>query len=328
MIELDVLDPRRDPEPPYWRALVADAGRHAVWSYDLLRIAAWTSRHQLRLSVVHDSGRPAAVVCAVLAGMRAVSRRYASPGMARLGVPAVLVPSASAERGWWFVGEPAPEHRRDLLRHATRGWFRPGVLWLRAGERDRPTIPGAVRLTRPLNPVARVATPWRDVDGWYAALSQSRRADLRRQRRGLRDLECLTGPARDLASAAEFAALLWRNENKYRGGLLSGLAPSPPLPFPYIEALIGQPDVQAITYRDGRDRLLGAGLILDHPEWPLYWRWGALPVRHLYFDSYGRLIEWAIAAGKTGVILGKGKSDLKAALGAELVPSYAIAATP
>jgi hypothetical protein len=100
------------------------------------------------------------------------------------------------------------------------------------------------------------------------------------------------------------------------------------LAFPYVEALLRRRDVVAVTYRDVRDRLQAVGLVIDHPEWPLYWRWGALPIRHAYFDAYTRVLEWAIASGRRGLILGKGKSHLKAALGAELIPSYAVATTP
>ncbi|WP_083982423.1 GNAT family N-acetyltransferase [Actinomadura hibisca] len=328
MTGLEVLDPRHDPEPAYWESLVARAGRRAVWSYDLLRVAAWTARHPLLLTVVRDGDAPAAVVCASLAGVR--GRGYAGPGVPRLSLPTVQVPGSPAERGWWFAGSPSPAERRDLLRRYVRGTRRllghgrPGVLWLRAGEDDRAAVPGAVRLVRPLHPVARLATPWNDIEDWYASLPRSRRGDLRRQRRGLAHLDCRLGPARELTTGAEAAALLWRNEDKYRGGPF----PSPPLPLPYVEAMVARPDVLAVAYRDARDRLVGVGLLLDHPRWPLYWRWGALPARHLYFDAYTRLMEWAVGAGRTGIILGKGKPSLKASLGAELEPSYAIAAAP
>ncbi|MBW8481166.1 hypothetical protein [Actinomadura parmotrematis] len=323
---LEVLDPRHDPEPPYWAALAAGAGRRAVWSYDLLRVAAWTARRPLLLTVVRDDGgAPAAVVCTTLAGLAA--RGYAATGVPRLGLPTVQVPGSPAERGWWFAGSRAPAERRALLRRYVRGTRalfgagRPGVLWLRAGAADLPAVPGGLRLVRPLHPVARLAAPWEDVDGWYAALPRSRRADLRRQRRGLSHLDCRVGPAAALTTGAEAAALLWGNEDKYRAGRF----PAPPLALPYLEALVRRPDVLAVTYRDARERLAGVGLVLDHPRWPLYWRWGALPARHLYFDAYTRLLEWAIGAGRAGLVLGKGKPELKASLGAELVPSYAIA---
>ncbi|WP_199486910.1 hypothetical protein, partial [Actinomadura logoneensis] len=211
---------------------------------------------------------------------------------------------------------------RRLRREA--GAAAPGVLWLRAEADDRASVPGAVRLSRPLNPLARLATPWSDPEGWLASLSRSRRTDLRRQRRALSSLDCRVGPARGLVEGREVADLLWRNEAKYESGHL----PSAPLALPYVEALIAHPDAIAIAYRDAAEHLAGIALLLDHPTWPLYWRWGAEPVRHLYFDSYARLLEWAVTHGKNGVILGKGKSDLKAALGAELVPSYAVAAGP
>ncbi|RFU37576.1 hypothetical protein DZF91_32205, partial [Actinomadura logoneensis] len=67
-VTVEVADPRHDPEPDGWRELAGSARRRAVWSYDLLRTAAWASRHPVLLAVAREAGRPVAAVSAVLAG--------------------------------------------------------------------------------------------------------------------------------------------------------------------------------------------------------------------------------------------------------------------
>ncbi|MEO5877063.1 MAG: hypothetical protein ABIS86_17910, partial [Streptosporangiaceae bacterium] len=203
-----------------------------------------------------------------------------------------------------------------------------GVLWREVGDLDSGSLPGRIRPARPLNPVARLALPWADRDGWLASLGRSRAVDLRRQ---LRQVEAdpsvvtATGPARGLVAGAEIAALKRENDLKYGGRL----AP-PPLPTAYLEALVGLDETVAITFRDPAGRLIAVGLILDHPAWPLFLLWGALPVgrggrRHLYFVAMAEAVGWSIARHGEGLVLGKGKAALKRDLGADFVPCRAVA---
>ncbi|MEV0400959.1 hypothetical protein [Actinoallomurus sp. NPDC050550] len=331
-VELEVLDPRHDPEPVYWRELLAASRRRAVWEYDQLGIAAWTARSPLLLFVLHDGSAPVGAVCATLLGPRRHRGSYAPPtGGPRVGVLQVALPGTNAERGWWFADDLAPRDRRTLLttyaglmrRRLGRTWR--GLVWRQAGAADLPSLPGRVRLVHAVHPVARLPITWPNVEGWLGSLRPGRTGDLRRQLRQITaDATVLPamGPARELVTALEVALLRRENELKYDAA---------PLPVPYIEGLIRQEGTLAVTYRDLTGRLLGVGLVLDHPGWPLYLTWGALPVRrggrrHLYFDGMTRVIGWAIGAGKAGVVLGKGKPELKSDLGAELLPTYAIAA--
>ncbi len=328
-VDLEVLDPRHDPEPPYWRAL--SAGRRAVWSYDQLRVAAWTGRFPMRLTVLHADGEPVGAVCAALLGLPARHGAYApATGGPRAGVLHVALPGTNAERGWWFSGAPDEETRRELLsaystlmrRRLGRSWR--GVVWRQARTADLPAVPGRFRLVRPVYPVARLRVAWPTVDGWYASLRRGRAEDLRRQLRAVSaspGLVTSLGPARDLVTATEVALLRRENELKYDAA---------PLSLPYIEGLLRHDDTLAVAYRDRDERLLAIGLVLDHPAWPLYLTWGALPLRrgglrHLYFDGIARVVGWAAANGKAGLVLGKGKPELKSDLGAELLPAYAIA---
>src|SRR5439155_26876369 len=95
------------------------------------------------------------------------------------------------------------------------------------------------------------------------------------------------------------------------------------------QAALPHRDVCAVAYRERSGRLLGAGVILDHLRRPLWLSWGAEPVeeggrRNLYFDLFGRVVELTVAQGRQAIVLGKGMADLKADLGARLVPQYAV----
>jgi hypothetical protein len=333
-ISLEVLDPRHDPEPAYWRHLQARTARPASWSYELLRLASWNRRVPLLVSVLRDGDALCGVVCAGLPGTAWRPGAFAPPhGRPALSILDVFVPLTSAEPGWWLAAETG-ERRAELLAayatgmRAELGRHHRGVLWREVGDVDSGALPGRVRLARPLNPVARLVTPWDDRDGWLASLGKSRTVDLRRQ---LRQIEAdpsvvsAMGPARALVKGAEIADLKRENELKYSGRL----AP-PPLPVSYLEALIGLDEAVAITFRDTAGRLIAVSLILDHPAWPLFLMWGALPVgrggrRHLYFVAMAEAVGWTIARRGKGLVLGKGKAALKRDLGADFVPCRAVA---
>jgi hypothetical protein len=250
-----------------------------------------------------------------------------------LSILDVFTPLTSAEPGWWLAAETG-EGRAELLAAYARamraelGRNHRGVLWREVGDLDSRALPGRVRLARPLNPVARLATPWDDRDGWLASLGKSRTVDLRRQLRQVESdssVMSVMGPARVLVKGAEIAALKRENELKYSGRLTP-----PPLPVAYLEALIGLEEAIAITFRDTAGRLIAVSLILDHPAWPLFLMWGALPVgrggrRHLYFVAMAEAVGWSIARHRKGLVLGKGKADLKRDLGADFIPCRAVA---
>lgn len=325
--DVDVLDPRHDAEPAYWEELRSRAGQYDIWAWPLVRIAAWTSPEPLLIGVLVDGSRPLGAVCATLTG--AGRRRYAPVARrARVGILDVHAPLAPTHPGWWFADVPEAPLRRALYRAYVRRMRREfgsacrGVLWRHALGEEIPLLPGHLRLTRPLNPVARLATPWPDVSGWYASLPAGRRKDLRRQQRRVADLTVRTGPAAEVVTALDVARLRDENDAKYRQRRT-------PLAVPYLDALIHREGTIAFEYRAG-DRPLAVCLLLDHPHWPLPHVWGALPEErggrpHLYFDLYARLVGWAVRSGRDGLLLGKGQTAVKRDLGAELVANYAVA---
>ncbi|MEV0592161.1 hypothetical protein [Nonomuraea cavernae] len=331
-LTLRTFDPRHDPEPDGWERLRAAAGQSVTWRYDLLRAYAWAAQAPLLLTVLSRAGTPVGAVAASLRGVRPRRGAYAD-GRDPAGLLDVHAPANRSQKGWWFTGDPTPGERRELLSGYLRGVRRElglgwrGVVWREVSPGEPEHLPGRVKVSLPTEPLARLATPWAGIEEWYALLDRARRDSLRRRARSFAaDLSIRVGPARDLVAPAEAAGLRARNDLKHR----SALFPVAPLPLPYLEALVGGEEVVAIAYRDGGGTLLGLSLILDHPAWPICLSWGALLPeeggrKHLYFDGYVRMVEWAIASGKTGLVLGKGQAESKRALGADLVPSAALA---
>ncbi|MEV0151073.1 MULTISPECIES: hypothetical protein [unclassified Nonomuraea] len=333
-LTLQILDPRHDPEPTGWEELRAAAGQCVTWRYDLLRAYAWAAQAPVLLTVLREDGVAVGAVSASLRGLRPHRGAYAD-GRDHAGLIDVHAPGNRSQKGWWFAGDPEPGRLRELLRGYVRGVRRElgagwrSVVWREVSPGQAALLPGLAKLTLPTEPLARLATPWTGIDNWYARLDRARRDSLRRRARGFSadpGLSVQVGPARELVTGYEAAALRAENDLKHRNRLF----PLAPLPLPYLEALVGGDEVVAIAYRDGGGRLLGLSLILDHPRWPVCLSWGALPPedggrKHLYFDGYVRMVEWAIGAGKAGLVLGKGQAEAKRDLGAELVPSSALA---
>jgi hypothetical protein len=331
MIEL--LDPRHDAEPAYWAQLRVRAGLHADWDWPVLRAAAWFRRTPLLVSVLRDAGEITGVVCAAWGGLPARRHAFVSPRHARwLGVLDVRAPGNTALPGWWAAaGFPTSE----LFRRYTTGMRRMlgarcrGVLWRQLSTADVAALPGRVRLVRPTEQVATMHTAGLSTrEEWLATLAGKRRRNLRTVFRSVEsdpDLEVTVGPGRH-ADPVAVAEVLRHNEHKYshRFGPL-------PQATGYLAVLLDRPDVLVFRYTDRTSgALLAVATLLDHPSWPLGRYWSAVPVERggrpgLYFHHYGALITWAMVADRKGVVVGKGRPELKASLGARLVEQYAAA---
>ncbi|MGW4794472.1 hypothetical protein ACWEPC_18905 [Nonomuraea sp. NPDC004297] len=327
-MKVELLDPRHDPEPADWEDLRRAAGQRVTWRYDLLRAYAWAAQAPVLLAVIRHDGRAVGAVSASLRAPRARRDRYAGPRRGVAGVVDVHAPGNRSQKGWWWRDENDP----DLLRVYTRAVRRalgPGwrsMVWREVSDGEDALLPGPLRLRLPTAPLARLSLPWSRLEDWYAVLDPRRRDSLRRRAKTFStELSVRVGAAHELVGPDEAARLRAENDLKHR----SRWSPAPPLPLPYLEALIGSGESIALTYRQG-ERLLGLSLILDHPAWPICLSWGAVPPehggrKHLYFDGYIRMIEWAIGAGRRGLVLGKGQSSVKKDLGADLLPSSAMA---
>jgi hypothetical protein len=205
------------------------------------------------------------------------------------------------------------------------------VLWRQADPADVGALPRRL-IVRATLPVAVLDTPFRDRAEWLATLRGGRRRDLRRLARVLdndNDLIVTTGVAREVVTAAEVARFARLNFDRHptaRAERSTGLRA-----HGWNRALLACDDVVAIAYRTRAGRLLGVGIVLEHPSRPYLMSWGAEPLesggrRHLYFDLYCRTVDLATASRAEAVMLGKGVGELKVDLGARLRPQFAVAA--
>ncbi|WP_033360289.1 GNAT family N-acetyltransferase [Dactylosporangium aurantiacum] len=216
------------------------------------------------------------------------------------------------------------------FRRAARRGTGPGVrglLWRQLGAADDAWLPRP-RYARRTEPLAVLDAP-ASVDAWLAGLGTKRRASVRRTQRLVArdpDLQIRAGTVGDVASPAELAHLTRLNFAKHEASALE--LRSGPRSTLWQEAVAGRDDVHVVAYRDNAGLLLGAAMVLDHPTWPIWLSWGALPAeeggrRHLYFDLFRRLVERVVERRAAGMILGKGMPELKMDLGARLLPQRA-----
>ncbi|HEX6361137.1 GNAT family N-acetyltransferase [Actinophytocola sp.] len=329
----EVLDPRYDAEPAYWRDLRARAGLRAEWAWEVLSAQAWSSRTPLLVSVLRAGAGVEGVVCASWAGLPVRRNGFVDAGRARMvGGLHVRNPGTGSLPGWWAAGVPAVELLRDYtsaMRRALGFGCRGALLrQLTAEEVAQQRTMGRC-LSRPTESLAVLWTSrFSSVAGWVSAMKRSRRFDMRKIIRTV-DADAALVVAVEQGSALdplELAKVLRHNERKYSGRL----APLPQTTG-YLTALLSQPDVLVGTYRDAATGAIEAFIsILDHPAWPVTRHWSSMPATrpdrpNLYLDHYRQLVAYAQANGKEGVIVGRGKPELKASLTAELVPQYAAA---
>ena len=316
-MSFEVLDPRHDAEPPYWPALRQRAGLRADWSWDVLTVQAKTARGPQPIWVRREHGTATALVSADWVG------RF------RVGGLEVRAPGSSALPGWWLAAGQdfralVADYRKTMRREIGIGMR--GVLLRQLGADQVAEVSGRLRVVRRTEDVNVLDTVrFGSREEWLATLAKKRRHNLRTIFRAIDDDPSIE-VRNDLgADPAEVAYLLRHNDVKYRTA--ARLRAS----MGYLERLLGQPEVRTTGYREpAGGALLGVGLVLDHPDWPVWRSWSALPIelggrRNLYFHFYGELVRWAIATGKRGVIIGKGMRSLKKTLGATQVPQYAAA---
>ena len=322
-------NPAVDPEPAGWEALRGRAGLRANWAWPVMRAGVRSGADPLLLAVLSDVRDPIGLVAASVVPPR---RREVSGRWPRLGYLHVQAPQSSALPGWWLAPSTVDE-RRDLVRafrRAARRALGPGVegvLWRQLGDGDPAWLPRP-RYARRTAPLAVLAAP-ASVDAWLAGLRKKRRSSMRHIRKLIAadpDLRVRAGPVGDVVSPAELAGLTRRNFAKHKASDLE--LRSGPRSARWQEAVAGRDDVHVVAYRDNAGLLLGAATILDHPAWPIWLSWGALPAeeggrRHLYFDLFRRLVERVVERGTAGMILGKGMAELKMDLGARLLPQHA-----
>lgn len=315
---IDVLVPGRDPEPGYWSALRERAGLLADWRWDVLVAQAAGTPGRRLVTVVHGDDGPVAVVGADRIG--------------RLGGLHVRSPASATVPGWWLESGTrigalrayAVSMRRNL------GIGCAGVLLRQVGEADARELragrgPIVMRATEP---VWRLSiSDWSDRDDWLRTLGKKRRSSLRTRVRAVDEAVEVSVESGSGIDPVAVANLMRHNEEKYRRFGRIQVRES----AGHLAGLLRSPDVVCMSYRCRESgRLLGIGIVFDHPEWPVWHRWSMVPVdaggvKGLYFGHIVRLVDWALAAGKRGVLLGKGLEEVKVSVGAAPVAQYAVA---
>jgi hypothetical protein len=323
----EVLDPRYDAEPVYWRELRARAELRADWAWDVLAAQAWSARTPFVVSVLRDGTSLAGVVFANWAGLPLRRNGFVGAGRARLvGGLHVRNPGTGSVPGWWTT-QPVGDFLRDYVSTMRRelGLGCGGALLRQLTEAEVATVGRCVSRPTESLAVLRTSAP---VDEWVSAMKRNRRHNMRQIIRAVDRDERLAVSMVPGASLdpLEVATVLRHNEQKYAGRL-------GPLPQTtgYLTALLRQPDVLVGAYRDRDTGALEAFIsVLDHPRWPITRHWSAVPPTradrpNLYMYHFRLLVEHANRTGKEGVIIGRGKPELKQSIGAELIPQYAAA---
>lgn len=334
---IEVLDPRRDAEPAYWTSLRAKAGLRADWSWEVLTAQAWAARTAQPVTVLLEAGEPRGVVSSAWVTGRTRRHRFAGPRVhGRFGGLDVRAPGAGAMPGWWFDGEDGDGGVGRLLEsfvpaiRAELGLGLRGMLVRQVGESGVDSVRGGLRMVRRTEDVAVLdVTPFSGREDWMYSLARKRKQNLRKIFRTFEadsSLAVRIVPGVE-ADPVEIAELLRYNETKHHD------VPIVPLPafVGYLSALLRQPDVHVIEYRETTTgRALAVATLFDHPTSPIARHWAALPPEaggrpNLYFHFYGETVRWAVEAGRPEVVFGKKMAEMKATLGARLVPQYAAA---
>lgn len=326
----ETFDPRYDPEPAYWRELRTRAALRADWAWEVLAVQAWTARTPVYVSVHRDGPAPTGVVFANWAGLPVHRNRFVGTRRARLvGGLHVRHPGTGSVPGWWSDGLPAADFLRDYVAAMRRelGVGCGGALLRQLRTEEVAALGRCV--SRPTEDLAVLRTAaWPTTTDWLRGMKRKRRHNMRQIARTIEESPVLTAavvPGAEL-DPVEVAAVLRHNEKKY-GGRLAPL----PQTTGYLTALLRQPDVVVGAYRAADTGELEAFVsVLDHPRWPVTRHWSARPATrpdrpNLYMDHYRLMVEFAQRTGKEGVIVGRGKPELKRSLCADLVPQFAAA---
>jgi hypothetical protein len=336
MITAEVVDPRTEPEPDGWPGFTRRRALLPVWTFELLRREAWLTRNPPVLVVVRDGGEIVAAVTAMVC--RPGRRRFAASRPPGPHWADAYVPVFGGHPAVVFADGLDVPGRRTAVRVAERALARrlgAGLLGMvyRVVEPDvLPAVSGRGRLVRATLPTTVLRNRWPDVDGWLASLGRERRQGIRRYARKIeRDpsLEVRSGPGRADLDPHELAGLLTAHQVRLGTPRFDHRTP---VAGAYLAELVRRPDVHTLTYRDAADgRLLAFNTLVDHPETPVLHFWAARPVSdggryNLYFDCYLRCVRHMVEHGRPALTAGRGLLEVKASLGFEPQPRYAVVA--
>lgn len=323
-MSVDVFDPALDAEPAGWAGLCAAAVLHAPWDYRLLGTESDRSRHPTRIAMAHQDGIVLGAVVATMVRFRAGLR-----------LVEVHNPWLSGFPGWAFSGQFDLMERRAVLRACERALCRvagigcAGLLYRSVPPDALSLLMGRGRVVRPSMGTAVLDNTFANGADWIASLPRSRRHSIRGQVRKVAadaGLVVRFETARDDLDGAELAELVNRHRDRLGRPKFDSRSP---VSAQYLHELVRRPDVRTLTYHDADGELLAFADLLDHPDVPLYQHWAALAPeeggrKHLYFDSYARMIAQVVSDGRKALAAGRGRLELKASLGLSTRPLWAV----
>ena len=321
-----VVNPLSMAVPAAWDEFVERERLVPMWRSGVIAAADWCSPYRASMVLVHRDSQeaPIALFHADHPGLR--RRRFARPVPAgrRAIVICRLAASTNSAGAAFAAGLPADEKRqavRAFERALGRGF---PIAYRELTSDDLPIMGGGGRVRVPLGPRMSLSNEWCDIEEYLRSLPAKWRSQLKKIRHTVATDAGVTCVSEARIDAAEAAWLLEVVRARH------GNPARPPLPARYLDGLMDHRDIGVLAYRDTGGRLLGCSLVHDDGERLLLIVWGARREtdggrRDLYFDQYLRLVDRMIRSRRSGLVLGKSMTDIKARFGAVPVPLWGVA---
>lgn len=310
--------------PSGWAEFVAAQRLPAMWDWTVIQAVASARRTPVLAATVHDGGTVRGLVTARFVGARLRSDAIPVAGVVDVdclvssSLPGItLDPAAGPE----LLGETVAA-LRDTLRRVYGRRVR-ALLFRQVSAEMLPAVLRWPAIVREGGPIAVFHNRFTSFDAFLATLSRDRRSSLRRLIRRLDADPDLTisftgwGDPREPLDVATLRDLQARTVDRHhRRWYLRRRVSHPAV----IRAVLAQPTVHRLTYRDGTGRLLAYATAWDHPERPVLAAWGALGLteggrKHQWFHYMTVYLRWCIENGRQGLISGQANIADKVRLG-------------
>lgn len=332
-LDVSLHDTSAAQPPPGWAGFVAAQRLPAVWDWAVVRAVATARRSPVLAATVHDGSMVRGLVTARFVGARV--RPGATPVAGVVDVDCLVSGSLpglalDTSAGPELLGDTVAA-LREALRRAYGRRVR-AVLFRQVSAEALPAVLRWPAIVREGGPIAVFHNRFTSFDGYLAALSRDRRSSLRRVIRKLDadpDLVVSFTGRGDPVEPLDVTSL--RNlqtrtvDRHHRRWYLRRRVSHPTV----LRAVLAQPTLHRLTYRDGAGRLLAYGTAWDHPERPILGAWGALGLaeggrKHQWFHHMALYLRWCIETGRQGLLSGQASIAEKVQLGHEVQRQWAV----